>query len=794
MYAFVREVTGSRAGAALAGLAWGVMPFRVAHLLHLQLQSLYFLPLAFLYLHRVMAGRRRRDAVLLGVCAALQAISSVYWGVIGAVGLAVAAVGLAVGVGRWRSGIIARRLALAGLVGAVLVAPFAWPYWQVQQREGFSRNLYEASQHEASLVSYLRVPPGERPVRPHRAAARAAPAAGAPARREGPEQELFPGFVLALLALGGAWVGWRRDSRPTVIAMAAVRAHRLGAVARSRRRLVRCTRSCTASSSASRRSGRPGVSASWWSFGLAVLAALALRAIAARRGGGRCPCVGGAAGPADRSSPGSSTVSVPLPTVAAPQTRTAVGRWLAQVTGPRRGALPPARRRLREHRRRWCSRSSTAGRSSTATAASGPSFFMGLVDSLNQVPAAEALWTLRDLGVRFIVSPRPLPRIDGGPLVERATLAGQSIYELAWTAEAEAARAETRPAGAARARAAAVCRRGDADLPGGVAHQRGDGHVGRHRDVHRRAHAGAGCRGGGARARHFAVDVRTASWVARFFEAHDRIETWTDDRLIPIRQEQHLREGRRVVDRATRFDAGLADAGGWGGPAAAVAARRARRRQRVLLRADAAAGAGLLDRVHGRRGRAPVHGGPERWTASSGSVAGATGRGVPRRAAPAASGGGGRASRPRSGSGRRAARAAAARGRDGLRFVPHRAAQRIVALICVLYSRHWLCRPVPAGILFERAKRDRYRGAVQGLRTRRVRARRHHPACRAGRVRLPDGRERRGQDHAAADPAAPGTADRRARRRGRPRPRTRSARARCRPTAARSGSCSRTSS
>ena len=52
-----------------AGLAWGFFPFRFAHLLHLQLQSLYFLPLAFLFLHRVVAGRRRRDAVWLGVIA-----------------------------------------------------------------------------------------------------------------------------------------------------------------------------------------------------------------------------------------------------------------------------------------------------------------------------------------------------------------------------------------------------------------------------------------------------------------------------------------------------------------------------------------------------------------------------------------------------------------------------------------------------------------------------------------------------------------------------------------------------
>jgi hypothetical protein len=54
--------------------------------------------------------------------------------------------------------------------------------------------------------------------------------------------------------------------------------------------------------------------------------------------------------------------------------------------------------------------------------------------------------------------------------------------------------------------------------------------------------------------RHFVLDVETAAWVASLFEARDRIETWTGVDLLPSRQEQHLREGRRVVDRATRFD------------------------------------------------------------------------------------------------------------------------------------------------------------------------------------------------------------------------------------------------
>ncbi len=552
MYAFARVVTGSRGGAALSALAWSVMPFHFAHLLHLQLQSLYFLPLAFLFLHRLMAGRRRRDAVLLGVFAALQAISSVYWGVIGAVALAIGAVALAVAIGRWRSPVIARRLLLAALVGGVLVAPFAWPYWQVQQREGFARNLYEAAQHAAVPGSYLRVPPGNVLYGRTGLLRPGAPTPASTTKHEGPEQELFPGLVLTALAAFGAWAGWRRDGRPAVAAMTAVA---LAGLVLSLgpdgvRPLYAFLHRFIFGFQAIRAPARFGVLVV---FGLAVLAALAVREAGARlrrAGNARAALVLQVACVA---LAGIEDLNVPLPTVAAPAITSAVGGWLSREPGP--GAvlhLPldgdlgntPAMVQSLEHRRPIVN----------GYSGQRPAFFMGLVDTLNQVPSAEALWALRDLNVRFIVSPRPLVEPPGGPLVERAALADGTIYELRWTPEAEAvlprpeapappepgalpfAQEETlvydvswrNAAAMGMAAGTATFTAGSSSVPGGA--------------------------GGGTPARHLAVELRTAPWVARFFEARDRIETWTDSRIIPIRQEQHLREGRRVVDRATRFD------------------------------------------------------------------------------------------------------------------------------------------------------------------------------------------------------------------------------------------------
>ena len=119
MHVMVRALVGSGIAAWTAGLAWGFAPYHFGHFIHIQLQALYFLPLAFLLLHRVVTGGRARDACLLGVVAAAEAIASVYYGVIGAVGLVVGGVGLLAagtaprgsgtghsgsGAGRWAAG------------------------------------------------------------------------------------------------------------------------------------------------------------------------------------------------------------------------------------------------------------------------------------------------------------------------------------------------------------------------------------------------------------------------------------------------------------------------------------------------------------------------------------------------------------------------------------------------------------------------------------------------------------------------------------------------------------------
>src|SRR5687768_1791762 len=216
MHALARSVTGANRAAFIAGLAWACWPYRTAHFLHLQLQSLYFLPLALLALHRVAAARKWRDAIVLGVLAALQAISSVYYGVMTAIALVVGAAGLAWTTGQWRARRFWSRVIVAGAVAAVLIAPVAWPYWITQQREGFGRNLFEAVGNSATIQSYTQVPHENLLYGANGVMLPRAPEPGARDRRNN-EHQMFPGLVLIGLALFGVVKGWRTDAWPAAV-------------------------------------------------------------------------------------------------------------------------------------------------------------------------------------------------------------------------------------------------------------------------------------------------------------------------------------------------------------------------------------------------------------------------------------------------------------------------------------------------------------------------------------------------------------------------------------------------
>jgi len=542
MHLFVRSTVRSQAGAYLAGFAWGFGSFHFGHLIHLQLQALYFLPLTFFFLHRVIARRRARDVVLLGATAALQAISSVYFGIIGAIALTVGGFALAVGVGRWRSAAVLRRLALSGAIAAMLVLPVAMIYARVAQREGFGRNLAEAGRNAAYTGSYLQAPPGN-VLYGRTGLLRQQDSAAAAHPRTGPERELFPGFVLIALAIAGAWLGWRSDARPTVLTMIAISA--VGFVLSlgpdGVRPLYAAAHRFVFGFAVIRAPARFSVLVT---FALCVLAAIAVRELRSPRlplPGGResrglgFPAVGVLIAVAVVE-----LLHVPANLVAAPAQYTDLGEWLAREPGPGAVAFLPLARDVEstpemvqslEHRRPIVN----------GYSGQRPAFYGPFADEINTFPSADALATLHDSRVRFVVTAKPLDRPEP-PVTERARFDEGTIYELQWTPDLEARlvtanAVEPPPPGRIPFRVGELARY-DVHWDGaGVSLSAGDISIAVEPPTYR-----------------LVVTATTAPWVAHFFEAQDVFRTRVDEELLPRVHEREQHEGSRHVTRAFVFD------------------------------------------------------------------------------------------------------------------------------------------------------------------------------------------------------------------------------------------------
>lgn len=542
MHALVRGVTASTPAAVIAGLAWACWPYRTAHLLHLQLQSLYFLPLALLALHRLAAGRRHADALWLGVCAALQAVSSVYYGVMSAVALSAAAVALALSTGQWRRRQWWMNLLAAAVLAGIVVGPVAWPYWRSQVREGFGRNLSEASTHSASVQSYTQVPPDNLLYGRTGWLAPRAPAPGERDRRH-VEHQMFPGLVLVGLALLGVVRGWRSDRRPVAVSATALVI--VGVVLSLGPDGIRTLYAWAAD----------------WVFGFQAIRAPARFAVVAMAGACVLAGVGVASVRPSRAVAAlfavllmAEYVNAPLPLVAAPPAHTAAGQWLRDQPAP--GAVLYLPLTLDRENTPFMVQSLEHFRP-IVNGYSGqrPAFFAAIVDAMSDMASVDARAALHELGVRFVVSPTPVEAAGrpGSPLEERARLADAVIYEVVWTPEREAAlddssHAELPPPGPApfaRGESAtyeAEWLGGPLQLPAGTL-------------TLRTAPAADGTSTAAGAARwQFDAAVDTAEWVSRFFDAHDRFSTMADEQMRPLLHTRTIREGKRRLDVVYQYD------------------------------------------------------------------------------------------------------------------------------------------------------------------------------------------------------------------------------------------------
>lgn len=543
MHALARSVSGADRAAYVAGLAWACWPFRTAHLLHLQLQSLYFLPLALLALHRVAAGRRWRDVLALGGFAALQAISSVYYGVMTLVALGTAAIALAWTTGQWRGRYYWSRVIGAAVVAAALVAPVIWPYWRAQQREGFGRNLFEAVGNSATLQSYTQVPHENLLYGASGVLLPRAPEPGERDRRNN-EHQMFPGVVLLALALFGLVKAWRSDARPAVVVSVALVI--VGVVLslgpQGPGPIYEMAADAIFGFHAIRAPARFAV--------VAMLGLCGLAALGIARAGWRGAVVAAAA-----LLMMTEYVNAPLARlVAAPAASTPAGQWLRDQPG--NGAVLYLPLSLDKDNSVFMVQS-LEHRRPIVNGYSGqrPAFFTSIADAVADPSSLDARAALKELGVQFVVSPEPIAAANrpDSPYVERETFGDQTIYEVIWTDASEAALEATE--GKAPPPPGAIPFRAGERATYSVEWLSGPLDVAAGTIVLSVETAGASDAGvqGEPPVWVFEAAAETAPWVSRFFEAKDRFRTSADGDLVPLMHQRFLREGRRVVDRAYAY-------------------------------------------------------------------------------------------------------------------------------------------------------------------------------------------------------------------------------------------------
>ncbi len=216
MFLFCKELTGNGYAAFLGGLIFGFLPYRFAHLDHLNLLSIQWLPLCLLFLTRYLFLTQRTTAKVVRLlagfwgCYVLQVLTSFNY--LFMLTYVIGIVLIATLVLQWKYtlrqdsmvGILAFRtpreilLFLAGacLIGLLLL-PFALPYFQANQEMGFQRTLEETISLSARLQDYLVTPQG------NLLYGKISQRFASPTSPFPREQILFPGLIPAMLAFWG---------------------------------------------------------------------------------------------------------------------------------------------------------------------------------------------------------------------------------------------------------------------------------------------------------------------------------------------------------------------------------------------------------------------------------------------------------------------------------------------------------------------------------------------------------------------------------------------------------------
>jgi Bacterial membrane protein YfhO len=156
MFVLARHLTGDLDAALVSAVVFTLVPYRIEHFMHLELQWTVWMPLALWAVHRTFEEGSVRCGLLTGLLLWLQMVSCVYYGAFLGVIVVALAMLLMMAQPRLARGAIVP-LALGVLVAAVLTLPYAMPYLENTRLLG-PRDPDEVANFSARLDSFFLAP------------------------------------------------------------------------------------------------------------------------------------------------------------------------------------------------------------------------------------------------------------------------------------------------------------------------------------------------------------------------------------------------------------------------------------------------------------------------------------------------------------------------------------------------------------------------------------------------------------------------------------------------------------
>ena len=156
MFILVRDLTGDLDAALVSATIFTLVPYRVEHFMHLELQWTIWMPLSMWGVHRAFDRGSVRSGLWAGLWLALQVLSCVYYGVF--LGMIVAALAVLLAMARPDRAIRGMRaLAVGAIIPALVIAVYSQPYLANAKTLG-PRARWDIELFSAHAASYISAP------------------------------------------------------------------------------------------------------------------------------------------------------------------------------------------------------------------------------------------------------------------------------------------------------------------------------------------------------------------------------------------------------------------------------------------------------------------------------------------------------------------------------------------------------------------------------------------------------------------------------------------------------------